>query len=140
MAVRVNVRVQVGRKSANAVAIANSGYEAGKPELLVPLVFATQQLGLKFKSARPVSYTAAGGQPIRLFLVGKGMVSAVVYDRRTKSVKTDIMASEEETELVMNNSLLEALGICLLKVKSGEWRFEDDPPETRRQSEPPAQW
>jgi outer membrane usher protein FimD/PapC len=140
VAVRVSIQVQLGRKSVRAVAVANSGYEAGKPELLVPLFFATHQLGLKFENARPVSYTAAGGQPLRLFLVGNGRVSVVVHDRRTKSVKVNILASKGETELVMNDSLLEALGISLLKVKRGEWRLEDDPAETRRQSELPAQY
>jgi hypothetical protein len=61
MVVRLRLRINVGEKSAEAVALLKSGYEAPTPQLLIPIELAAK-LGLwPPQEASEVTLETAGG-------------------------------------------------------------------------------
>ena len=61
MAVRLRLKISVGDRSVEAVALLNSGYEASTPQLLVPIGLA-RELGLwPPEGAHEVVLDTAGG-------------------------------------------------------------------------------
>ena len=68
--------------------------------------------------------------------LGVGSVRVLVPDRQTPAVEASLLTSPDECEIVMNDVLVEALGLDLLKPGHGIWRYRDDPHERERSSEP----
>ena len=84
---------------------------------------------------------ATAGGPIRNYLIPESLeVQVVEPDKCSKVVKADAIISNIEDEVLVNDILSEELGIVLLGIASGEWRFIDDPPSKVRKSYPPRIW
>jgi len=67
-------------------------------------------------------------------------VSVLAADREVGPVVCDAVISSLEEEVLINDKLGEALGLVLLALGSGRWRFADDPYDVVRNSEPPSYW
>lgn len=125
MAVRVRVRIaRAGRAPApeiETVAVANSGFEADDPEALVPVRLA-QHLGLwpPPPGSRAERFESPAGA-LALVMVPRAVRVAVAGTRRF--VFANAVVSERESELVMNDWLVDRLGIDLLASGRGLWRL-----------------
>jgi len=139
MGVRVKVRIELAGKVVEAVALANSGFETERPQLLVPYVFLVKNhvrleaLG----NSIAMEYDTAGG-PITMHMYPEACtVTVVEEDRTSKSVKADVVISPVEREILMSDALMEELGIVIVSPKSGLWKFIDDAAEKIRRSHKP---
>ena len=142
MAVRVKLRIR-SRASGRTVetsALVNTGFETETRQLLIPLPLA-RQLGLypPPPDAPLVEFGTAGG-PVRNYVIRDALEAIVLAgDREVGPVACDAVISSLE-EVLVNDKLGEALGLVLLALGSGRWRFTDDPPQKVRSSEPPSYW
>jgi hypothetical protein len=137
--VRVKLRVRVGGRVVEAIALANSGYETDEPQLLVPYTFLIRNSISLDELGRPriVEFDTAGG-PISMHVYPKACSVAVVEpDKTSREVVADLAVSPVEREVLMSDALIEELGIIILSPRSGLWRFKDDPLDKVRRSYPP---
>ncbi|MCE4613739.1 MAG: retroviral-like aspartic protease family protein [Desulfurococcales archaeon] len=140
MAVRVRLRIkslETGR-SVETPALVNSGFEAESPQVLLPQSLA-RRLGLwpPPPDARLVEVGTAGG-PVRNYMVpGAVEVSVVTPDRVRGPVRSDVMISNLEYEVLISDQLGSALGIVILDLR-GKWRFSDE--GVVRETEGPQYW
>lgn len=135
MAVRVKIEIALGTRSVQVVAIANTGFESDDPQILLPAAIAKRLQGTRASKAAPLRYATAGGLGLALSPIGVGSVRVDVPDRQPPAVDARLLASQDETEVVMNDMLVEALGLDLVKPGHGIWRFRDDPHDRERPSE-----
>ncbi|MGH7822257.1 MAG: hypothetical protein ACREQ9_21050 [Candidatus Binatia bacterium] len=126
MAVRVRVRIVSlagAREKAvvETVAVANSGYESDTPGALLPVRLASK-LGL---------WPAPAGARVDRFVspIGAselmtipGAVRFSLAGVRDGAVTSDAVIAERETEVVMNDALVEALELDLVAVRRGLYR------------------
>ncbi len=142
MGVRVRVRVSIGGRLLETVALVNSGFEADRPQILVPYRFLSANgVGLE-ALGRPilVEYDTAGGLTALNVFSEACTVSVVEGDRESRSTVSDLVVSPVEREVLLNDALTEELGIVILSPRSGLWRFYDDPPDKVRYSYRPQYW
>ncbi len=136
MVVRVRLRVKRGNKVVELIAVANSGYEASTPQLLVPKNVA-RDLGLwpPPPEAMELVYDTAGG-PLRVWCIPRAVnVAVVTPDYVSNEVVADLVISPFADEALMSDTLIEALGIVIEAAGSGLWRFRWEPKEKLRPSE-----
>lgn len=135
MAVRLKLKVSAGGKSAEAVALLKSGYEAPTPQLLVSIDFAAK-LGLwPQQSASEVTLETAGG-PLRAWLQPRAAkVSVVAGDAEAREVLVDVVISPLATEPLISDRLADELGIAVESFGKGLWRFSWEPKEKLRVGE-----
>lgn len=143
MGVRVRLRVKsrlTGREIVTS-ALVNSGFEADRPQLMIPMRLATE-LGLwpPPRSAVSLDYGTAGGDVTFVVVPDALIVQVLTEDRRSKEVTCDAVISATEPEVLINDYLQEELEIEVIKARSGLWRFSDDPPGKLRRSELPQYW
>jgi hypothetical protein len=67
-------------------------------------------------------------------------VWVVTDDREVGPRQVDVMLSPMEEEALISDKLAEELGLVLLAIGSGKWRFADDPLDRVRYSEKPQYW
>ena len=143
MAVRVRVRLRFGEKELVTVALANSGYETESPEIVLPQR-AAESLGLypRLPEGSVVEeYRAVGGVGVRAFVSGRPVeVEVLAGDRVSRPVNAIPVVTPGEDEVIISDSLIDRLGIELIRPGKGYWRFSDDPPGKVRVSEPPERW
>lgn len=121
MGVRVAVELKRGGKAATTPAVANTGYETEEPEIHLPLALA-RDLGFELKGLRGERYRVVGSE-VTTFPLGEVEVRAVAEDAASKLVKAKAVMVLDEHEVILSDSLVEALGVELIKPKRGLWRF-----------------
>lgn len=140
MGVRVKLKI-VSRSSKEVItsALANSGFEAETPQLLIPRSLARElDLWPPPPDANLIEVGTAGG-PVRNYLIPKALdVYVLAGDRTVGPVKCDAMISLIEYEVLISDVLIEELGVVLLAPKTGLWRFKDE--DRVRVSEAPQYW
>lgn len=137
----MKVRLQRGEKIVETTALANSGYEAETPQILIP-VEAAKLLGLWPPShgVEESVFETAGG-PLRVWIAASACkVKVVVPDRETNEVVADIVVSPLADEVLLSDKIISELEIALEDVGRGYWRFTWEPKEKLRRSEPPKRW
>ena len=135
MAVRLRLKISVGDRSVEAVALLNSGYEASTPQLLVPIGLA-RELGLwPPEGAHEVVLDTAGG-PLRAWHYPRiAEVSIVAEGAPQRAVATDIVISPLADEPLINDMLAEELELVVESFGRGLWRFRWEPAGKLRESE-----
>jgi len=58
-------------------------------------------------------------------------VSIIEPDRSSREVIADLVVSLTEREVLMNDALIEELGVIIISPRKGLWKFTDDPSTTR---------
>ncbi|MBW8051148.1 MAG: hypothetical protein FVQ77_12575 [Cytophagales bacterium] len=135
MAVRLPIEINVSSVKANASALANSGYETIEPEILVPLSFAKNNLGLSTEDGKKVAYQAAAHKEVQFYFIEKKVkIKVVTKDKQSVYIDAILLISETEDQVVLNDKLVGRLGIDLVNVAEGIWRFTDDPSDISRKS------
>ncbi len=141
MVVRVPIRVRIGDKVLETIALANSGYEAETPQLLLPLE-AAKKLGLwpPTSEASESVFETAGG-PLTVWIYPRIAIVQVVENNETSPrVVADIVISPLADEALLSDALISELGIVLEDVKRGLWRFRWEPIDKLHRSRPPQYW
>ncbi|MCH8318660.1 MAG: hypothetical protein IIA88_09225 [Bacteroidetes bacterium] len=134
MAVRLTIEIN---SAATVSALANSGYETDECEILVPLPFAKDNMGLSLKDGKAITYIAADKKEVRFYQMGKVKVRVITDDKKSEYVEAALLVSESEEQVVLNDKLVGGLGTDLVNVAEGTWRFSDDPVDKLRKSSMP---
>jgi hypothetical protein len=123
MAVRLRLRIRVGDRSVDTIALLNSGFEAPTPQLIVP-VDTARALGLwPPEDARDVVLETAGGPLRAWFYPRKALVKVVTEDVESREVLTDVVVSPIADEPLISDMLAEELEIAVESFGRGLWRF-----------------
>lgn len=141
MAVRVKIRISRNGKAFETVALANSGYEAETPQILVPVEVA-KLLNLWPPTPDVVEtiFETAGG-PLRVWIASSSCkVKVVSQNIESKEVVADVVVSTIADEVLLSDRLISELELALEDVGRGLWRFTWEPKEKLRRSEPPERW
>mgnify|MGYP000341891567 CR=1 FL=1 len=143
MVVRLRVRIRSSSGELITSALANSGYEAEEPEVVLPVSVA-ERLGLypSLPGGTEVEeYVGVGGSIVRAFRT-RGAVELTVLadDRMGGPVRATAVITPGEDEVILSDKALDALGVVLLRPGAGIWRFSDDPPGIERASERREHW
>ena len=118
-----SLRVRVGDKVVEVVALLNSGFEAPTPQLLIPIDTA-RALGLwPPEDAREVILETAGGPLRAWFYPRKALVKVVTEDAESREVLRDIIVSPIADEPLISDMLAEELEIAVESFGRGLWRF-----------------
>lgn len=141
MVVRVRVKLKpVGLNGwIETSALINSGYEADKPELVIPLALA-KALGLNLSKASVTERTTPIG-PGRLYLLEEALeLKLTCEDRETLTYKVYALISEYEYEVLISDYLASLLNIAIEDLREGLWRFRDENLNKLRPSAKPTYW
>jgi hypothetical protein len=123
MAVRLRLRIRVGDRSFDTIALLNSSFEAPTPQLIVP-VDAARALGLwPPEDACDVVLETAGGPLRAWFYPRKALVKVVTEDVESREILTDVVVSPIADEPLISDMLAEELEIAVESFGRGLWRF-----------------
>ncbi|MCS7139542.1 MAG: hypothetical protein N3F04_00065 [Candidatus Nezhaarchaeota archaeon] len=141
MVVRVKIRIESSTSRVETAALANSGYEAETPQIMVPIQLAKSlNLWPPHEAFWETEYETAGG-PLRVWVAsGACRVRVITEDVETPEVKMDIAISPLADEVLLSDKAISELGIALEDVGRGLWRFRWESRELVRRSEPPRYW
>lgn len=135
MGVRVKVKVEVSTRSIETSALANTGYESGEPEILVPARFA-EKLGLWPElpaGTRIEPYVSASGT-VNLHRIQ----DIAVMKLQNRLSKASLVISDFEKEVILSDALLSSLGIVIEDAGGGIWRLRGE--RRLRRSPKPQYW
>ncbi|MCC6058309.1 MAG: hypothetical protein LM568_05285 [Desulfurococcaceae archaeon] len=136
MGVRVKLRIAVGGRVVEAVALASTRFETDESQLLIPYIFLARN-GIDLKDlGKPIAveYDAVEGSitiPVYPEICG---ATVVELDRVFKEIETDLVISFIEKEILMSNALIGELGIDIINLRTGLWKFINNTPNTIRKS------
>ncbi len=120
-------------------ALVNAGYEVEEPEILLPRRLAEfMSISLKPPRARAMVYETPFGFYHLIFSPKAVSVHLVDVCKRVEEV--NVAVSEGEREVLISDALAEALGIQLVGIARGLWRYRDDPPDVIRESVRAEYW
>jgi len=94
----------------------------------------------KLGAGRVVEYGTAGGDTAKHVVKRACTVSEIEPDRVVGSVTSDLVISPIEREAIISDALGEELGIVMLSLKKGLWRFSNGLEGKVRRSCPPQYW
>jgi len=141
VAVRVKVRL---RKSGSGrwvetSALVNSGYEASRLEVVLPLALA-KALGLDLSLASREDRSTPIGVGGLLSLEELVELQLLCEGRDTPIYKVHVLVSEHEYEVLISDYLAGELGIAIEDLREGLWRLRDEGVERVRRSVKPSYW
>jgi len=136
MGVRVKLRIAVGGRVVEAVALASSRFKTDESQLLIPYIFLARN-GIDLKDlGKPIAIeydTTEGSITIPIY-PKVYRVTVIELDRVFKEIETDLAISFIEKEILMSNALIGELGIDIINLRTGLWKFIDDTSNTIRKS------
>ena len=138
MVVVVRLKIKTDDKEITVPAIANTGFESDKPEIIIPREVA-RNLGLSPKKlsaeATIEEYRGAGGKKFKAYtLKSTAKAWVVTGDREVGPVDVVLTVVYGERDVLLSDMAIDALNIVLLKPGAGIWKFTDEPPEKTRES------
>lgn len=139
MAVRLRLHLRgPSGEEVSTSAVLNGGFEVPDPHLLLPTRCAERLLGDYRRTAAREAMEAAGGEVELLHAVDLVAGRAVTSDREGRVVDFGVFVSESDSEVLVSDAGIDALGIRIETFAPGRWRFAD---ETRiRDTEAPQYW
>ena len=126
MAVRVPLELKGPAGIVRTSAVLNGGFEVPEPHLLLPARCAEAVLGDYTRGATEEELEAAGGEVTLLHSAEHvaGRVSAA--DRAGPSVDFRVFVSSADTEVLVSDGGIDALGLRVESFVPGRWRFADE--------------
>ena len=139
MAVRVRVKLRSGGRAVETSALANTGFESDREEVLLPVRLA-ERLGLwpPPPGSLTETYVSASGYMRVVRVPGALEVSVVTEEGERGGVKADAVIAELADEVLLNDKTISALRIVLEDPGGGLWRFRGE--ERLRTTERPQRW
>ncbi|MCS7112446.1 MAG: hypothetical protein NZ955_00580 [Candidatus Bathyarchaeota archaeon] len=141
MVVRVKVKISRNCRVLESTALANAGYEAETPQILIPTRVA-QLLDLwpPREGMEETEFETAGG-PLMVWIASRSCkVRVFADDVESSEVEADAVVSTLADEILLSDKMISELEIALEDVGRGLWRFRWEPKEKTRRSEPPRYW
>jgi hypothetical protein len=137
LGVRVKVRVVVGVRVFEAIALVNTGFETDEPQLLIPYNLLLEKNIDISELGKPslLEYDTPGGSVTMYVYPRACRVSIIEPDRSSREVIADLVVSLTEREVLMSDALIEELGVIIISPRKGLWKFTDDPSTTTRSSQ-----
>ncbi|RLI32352.1 hypothetical protein DRO51_02010, partial [Candidatus Bathyarchaeota archaeon] len=135
----VKVLLEAGSVSLESSAILNSGYEAEVPEVAIPLKIA-KKLKLSLKRAKKEKYGTVGPSIQVRRIPNTLKVYLKTEDKTVGPIISDAIILSSSGEVLINDKLIDELGIVIEKPGEGLWRFKDDPPTKIRKSVKIEKW
>jgi hypothetical protein len=136
LGVRILIEVKHDNNLIATSAFVNSGYEAYKPEIHIPLKLA-KRLGFKLEELKGEKYKVVGAE-ITAYELGKVSVKVSVSNKAISWVEANAVTAPGEYEVIISDALAEQLGIEIVKPKTGLWRFHGE--SINRESIEPQYW
>ncbi|MBI4613051.1 MAG: hypothetical protein HY720_05520 [Planctomycetes bacterium] len=142
---RVRVRLQRGTgastRELETVALVNTGFEADKEDASLP-AGAAARLGLWPPPPEAKQYVVRSyGSSIQIERLENALrVLVTTPDRSGPEITAHLLLTGADDEVVLSDSLSQALGIVPLEPRDGVWCFHDEIGTRRRPSEPPEVW
>ena len=139
VAVRVKVRLRSRGREVETSALANTGFESDREEVLLPMMLA-ERLGLwpPPPGSSTETYVSASGYMRALRVPEALEVSVVTEEGERGRVKADAVVAEFADEVLLNDKTISALRIVLEDPGGGLWRFRGE--EKLRRTERPQRW
>ncbi len=142
MPIWVRVRIRMPRTSDEMETSAklNTGFTIGPfPFIRLPKALA-ERLGFDISRARPLhGVLDAAGRSLPMFELGVVEVKVVEPDRESEWVRA-VAVYTGASSVLLNDFLIEELGIEPVRPGSGFWRFRGEPPGRLRKSAEPEYW
>ena len=138
--IRVGIRVPGSSTPISTSAAANTMFSIGpRPLINLPATLAGR-LGLDVRGARLLMTARdAGGRPLPVYELGVVEVRVEVPDRETDWVRA-VAVHLGGSVVLLNDVLIEELGVVPERPGTGLWRFRDEPPDRLRRSAEPEYW
>ncbi|MBI4616114.1 MAG: hypothetical protein HY720_21030 [Planctomycetes bacterium] len=123
------------------MALANTGYEAGSADCSLPQAVAAR-LGLWPSPPGSHLHTVRGyGGVLQVHKLADAVrVRVIPSDRQGLEALAGVLITGTDDEVILSDTLLDALGIVPLVPGRGIWRFSDEPDSQRRPSSPRETW
>ncbi len=139
MAPRVRLRLTApGDRQVDTVAVLNGGFEVPDPHLLLPAACAERLVDDYRAHASRQRMEAAGATP-EFWLLDIVVEGAVVAgDRTGPEVCFRVLVSDTDSEALVSDGGIDALGVRIESFLPGRWRFADE--STLRDTEAPQCW
>lgn len=138
MAVRVRLRLSGSEGEVVSSAVLNGGFEIPGPHVLLPAPCAERLLGDYKASGRMQTMEAAGGHVELLFAQESLTVRVHTDDHEGREVRFHAIVSEQDPEVLVSDSGIDALGVRIESFVPGQWRYAEE--TLIRDSEPPQHW
>ena len=130
MVIRLRLRIRSIRgRSEDVVALVNSGYEARRPELLIPAELARRLdlYPILPAGSEVIEYILADGSRTRLIRISDAAeVQVITNDRVSDPVRCDVVIAEKADEVLISDKLADALKIVAIAIGEGLWCFRDE--------------
>ena len=127
--VKVSIKSVLGRHEVQSPAKVNSAFESDEPEVILPPRLA-EKLGLWPSLPRGTeigSYGTAGGFEAPAYRIrGVLEVKVIEKDRVSNPVKATAAIMSGEREVILSDKLCDELGIELVRMGKGLWRFSGE--------------
>jgi hypothetical protein len=118
--------------------VLNGGFEVPDPHLLLPTRCADLLLGDYRRTAAREAMEAAGGEIELLHAAERVTGRAVAPNREGRAVEFRVFVSEGDSEVLVSDEGIDALGIRIESFVPGRWRFADE--THTRDTEAPQYW
>ena len=138
MAVRVPLELKGPAGTVRTSAVLNGGFEVPEPHLLLPAGCAESVLGDYARGAQREELEAAGGDVTLLRSAEQVVGRVCVADRIGPSVDFRVFVSSADTEVLVSDGGIDALGLRVESFVPGRWRFADE--KQIRGTAAPAYW
>jgi len=134
LGVRVKVRVVIGVRVFEAIALANTGFETNEPQLLIPYNLLMEKNIDISDLSKPIQleYDTPGGSVTMYVYPRACRVSIIEPDRSSREVIADLVVSLTEREVLMSDTLIKELGVIIISPRKGRWKFTEDPSTTTK--------
>lgn len=147
MALRIRIRLESLKGEGRRIvpletsAVVNSGFETDQAELVLPVRVA-ERLGMwpiPPPGAQSATYEAVTGD-FTAYRIPKACKAAVLLEGQVMAeAVADVVIIPTEREVILSDAIAAALGIAILQLKPGLWRFVHEK-DASRPSEPPDVW
>jgi len=140
VAVRVRLKLRRGDRVLETPALANTGYEAETPQILVPKLVA-EILGYWPPPVEAETVFETAGGPLRVWVIPRACSARVVAEgAESPEVVVDLVISPTAGEVLLSDKAISELQIAIEDAGRGLWRFRWEPREVLRSSVPPKIW
>ena len=144
MAVRVRLsltpRIPAPAPVPDIIALVNTGYTAGRRELIIPQALALRLRWFPPSGAAIVETYDSPAGPFQIHRLPDAVDVAVVgADRNGPTTSADAIIVAHEVEVLLSDALVGPLGLALIDATAGEWAFRDEL-QVVRPSEPAQLW
>ncbi len=139
MGVRVNMLLRrADGATLTSSVLLNSGFESDEPHILLPRCAAERLFPVLPPGTKAQTIGTAGGDAQILVPSEKIFARVLVEDQRGPEIPVCVFISDEEVEILVSDTAIDALGVEIKSPGKGLWKFAGE--EEIHSSSPPQEW